>query len=748
MSKKQIIVFLSILISFIFLWKVFAEDDKITLQYIQNIWNNSYRLIWTWFWTDISALKIFLNWKEMNNVTRTVQNGNFEISNLMNVGWDLSIQKTISKTESWTTTTSTITSNSIKYVKEDKTVFKDSYKVESIWWKYIWMIPFFDWYSDWQKFNQYWITEKTAVVNVNWTDYNIDKDIEKYDDWKYYYNKDYLLFPVINLTKPVNYIRLKFDWLYSNYIVIKREFYPLSKPKEVTIEDYSSTKYIKFIFDKPTNLVDLTNMDAYVNGNKVSQNDFTLSNSNVMSIRYEASKFWVDDKVARINLQNNLFWSFSNNVYVNIVWLTENRINKVDLWDGKSANLNLKFICTSIWGFMWDLSKIKLYLNDKEYSEAWVSETVKTSTWADARDGNWNLVYQTNRKIKFLRSWNEISTDFFYSNFGTWTNVMYIKNENTWRESNRVSFNWKDYYNINYDYKTSNTNATTSSWETLVYEVWTNISAKNIDFLSNPDRDINLWKINFNNLTSNNFYKIYFKLTSNLNYNPFYSLKIWNYELEPVAESNWNISFVFNNNWYGKDFTSGNIVANLNESRKQNSPIKFIVSWLNISKYNNDSNLETIYSNNNTTYFNLSYNYDFWACFDWWKDYCSLSKLNKPSLVLNLVFDWDLKATVPVASNTQSWSSQIGNTKKNSPIVILNFKTSKFKTYNNKFAKLYDDIKAKNITVRQATTLKNSINNILKALKNSEDNISKQEANIIIKNNIKTILEIIKSTKK
>jgi len=746
--------FVFIILFSLFFTSIFAAtEDTVELHYINNTWNNIYRLYWNNFWTDISALKIYLWTLELPNVTKKITSDYLELSNLLNVWWDLAVEKTLTYTSSWKLVTTKTKSNIIKFIKEDTTLLKNTYSIESKWWKDCYVIPFVNWYSDWLQYNTYWITEKASVLNINNQDIKLLKETSTYEDGKYYYNKNSIIFPIKNLTLASNILRLKLDWFFSNYIFINKETYKLEKPKEISVEDFSSSKYIKFVFVKPSNITEINNTEAYINWAKLVYSDFTLTNNNI-SIRYDIAKFNKDDKVAKIYLKNTLTNNFSNTIIVNIEGYTENKISKIDFWDKKYQNFTLNFTSTSLGWFMWSLDKIKLFINNKEYNTVWISEVTKTSTWVDAKDWLWKLVYQINRKVKFIRSWKDLSLDFLYSNFGTWLNIMYIKNETTWRESNRVSFTWSDFSNINYDYLPTWTKK--PLLEQIDYDAPANISDKLIDFINKPDRDINFGKITFTNLVSTNFYRIYFKFSTNLSYNPFFTVKLWSFVLIPTTEADWTISYVFDNSSYWKDFVSWNIILNLNEIKPLDwSNVKFSLSWLSVSKYDYDtSEIKPIFMISDSSDINMSYVYNFWACYDWWKDYCWLEKINKPTLWLNIAFGSELKnsaitqpQTTNITPTTSTQTSSSSETKKNSPINTINYKSDKNKNYNIKFIKLYDKIKLKNITARQATTLKTSINNILKALKDLEDGKSKTEINITIKSNLRKIVDIIKSAK-
>lgn len=743
-SKLIILVLVSL-----FSCRAFAADN-FEIQYIKNLGNNTYRIYWNNLWTDSSALKLFIWTTELIGGSKILADNYIEISNLLVDWWDLSVEKTVTTNSWWVISSNKIKSNPIKFVKEDPTLLKNFYSVEQKNGRYVFIIPFDKGYYNWQSFTSYWVTEKVPVININGTDYSLIKDNSSvYEDGKYYYNKDFIIFPARNLIQYKNIVRLKLDNLFSNYIIVDKYAYTLWKPKEIALEDYNSSKYIKFIFDKPSNLSDLTNIDTYINWNKLVATDTTIFLNN-LSIRYDITKFSVNDKVAKIQIINSANLGNSNTVIVNVEDRIENKIKKLDFWKNDSKSFLFRITWTD-WWFAWDTTKLKLILNWQEYSVIWTKEAIKNSAGTVVKDIYWNDTYEYNRKINFIRYNNELQIDFSYDYFTGWENIVYIKNENTWKESNKVSFTKNNYTNINYDYPNITTQTTK---ENITYENWVDISNKKIDFLNKPDRDINLGKFNFNNLKTNNFYRVYFKIKTNLKYNPFYSVKLGTYDLETLTESDSTISFVFDNSVYGKDLPSSSLILNINElSNLSDKNIKFTIWWFNISKYDySDTGLASIFDNSNSTIINLSYVYDFWTCYDWGKDYCNLVKLWTPNLLINLAFGSEIKNTITndqTTSTIVNTTSQLTTTniKKNSPINILDFKWDKNRILNGKFAKLYDDIKAKNITVRQASSLKIAINNILKALKNIEDNKSKQEANSTIRINLKTILEIIKSTK-
>lgn len=743
MSKQKISLF--ILASF-FLIKTSFAADAIDMQYIKYIWNDTYRLYWTNLWTDASQLKVFLWGTELTDINKNLTQNYLEIWKLQKTMWDLLIEKSITSINSWVTSTTSERTSSMKFIKEDSILLKNTYTTEVKQWTNVVIIPLIKDISNWLSYTPSWTIERIFTINVNWTDYTLNKDAASYEAGKYYYNANSIIIPYNNLNLADNIIRLRIDTLYSNYININKEKYTLYQPTDITTEDYNSSRYVKLLFNKPSEINDLSNIEVYINWAKITPTDVNLVNNNI-SVRYDILKITKDDKIFNIYYKNTTNSNYSNTIAVNLESMIDNRINKIDFWNTNTNSFILKIIWTT-WLFIWDVWKVKLILNWDEYSIDWTKQTIKNSSGEVIKDINWYESYEYIRKITLTRSDNQLNINFAQSYFTWWENVLYIRNENTSKESNKISFTKWQYSNINYDYVAWAQAVVVTQKENMTYENWADILDKKIDYLYNPSRDITLWKINFNNLKSWEFYRIYFKLSTNLTINPFYQAKLWSLDFVPITESNWTISYVFDKSLYGKDFISNNIIFNLNEIYNlidQNN-IKFSLSGLSISRYSgSNSSTISIFENKNTTDINLSYKYDISYCYDWTKDYCSSQKLNKPSLTLNFAFG---KIIVNTSSSDNVTTQSIStNTKKNSPITNINFKTSKFKIYNDKFTKLYDDIKAKNITARQATTLKNSINSILKALKNYEDNISKQEANNTIKSNIRNILEIIKSTK-
>ena len=165
-----------------------------------------------------------------------------------------------------------------------------------------------------------------------------------------------------------------------------------------------------------------------------------------------------------------------------------------------------------------------------------------------------------------------------------------------------------------------------------------------------------------------------------------------------------------------------------------------------IEKLDTASNWVKIFNSNAFSEINFSYDYDFWNCFDWDKDYCSLNWLKDPALTVNLLFWKNQPNTSESSSNIVPIIAQ--NNKVNIEIVEMNFRSDKYKSTNVKLKRLYELIIAKGVTSRQKTSLKNSINSIIKALKDVEDNKSKIAAAKQIKDGVSNINWILRSLKR
>ncbi len=193
---------------------------------------------------------------------------------------------------------------------------------------------------------------------------------------------------------------------------------------------------------------------------------------------------------------------------------------------------------------MGDIYKLKVNINGVDYTRDGIKEALKDASGAIQKDSNGNDRYATKNKIEFRKTGGGIEFDFFYSQLLDGENVLYIKNDNTNRESNKVSFFKNSNKAVNYNYLTG-TIADTSKKETISFKHGQNIDKKiNPTNMKDTDRNISLGNIEFANLKSNEYYILSFRVDTDLKFNPFSSLSLDTLGLETVKNGN-TLSFVF-----------------------------------------------------------------------------------------------------------------------------------------------------------------------------------------------------------
>lgn len=742
---------LSVALTIFFLSKTCAETAQdFELQYIKNNWNGSYDFVMKNPWDTISRLKIFIDDVAQDSVFRQFSGQSLNVLNLIKSNWSAQIEK-IYDTYSWSVIswTWTIKSNKIQFRKEDFTALKPYADSDNRSWRYFTVLWFEKNLSDWINNSEYNSITRNLVLNINWTDYPITKDASTYEDWKYYYNSKYISFPTSNLKDYANVIKLKIDWVYSNYIVVKKEKYQLDRPTEVILEDWTNTKLVKIKYKTPIWLWSISQIEAYANGKKLDSGSYTEWLW-MLIVRFDMMSLDKNTKNVAIQLKNPNTNDYSNISNINVWSLISNSISKVDLWDWKGLVFNFKIDDTLGW-IAWDISKIKINLNGSDYSVDWTKVVLKYTDWQIMKDGLWNEKFEIQNKLDFKRVWWSLSFEFWYSRLKDWENMIYVKNENTGTQSNIIRFMKGDYTNINYNYSTWSTSVA-SSWntESATLTQWTSIAAKRIDFMNKPERDIIIWKLTFGNLKENDSYLLGFKIKTNSTINSYSEVKFnWEY-LIPILEQDKTISYVFEKIASGKDIKDWDIVFTLNELFNSPNQITKLHFWdFYLKRYNMDWTIASALENSISQNFSLGYLYSFWNCFDWDKEYCTIAWLSDPYLVIDLAF-WEQEITPLVQTDSSIESVTSTTTRKitNPEIVTIAYKSDKLKAYNNKFKLLYEQIKQKWITWSDLVGIKNSINAILRWLKNIEDKRSMSTSTNIVKNNIRNILNIIKKASK
>ncbi len=747
--KKCLLLFF--IISLLLSGGVYAEETQIDLQYILKGEDN-------WFynfylknqWTDPSILKLYLDSVYLENANKRLDKDFLELKDFYRNYWEFYIEKMKTESLSWITkTVSDSTSNKIKIRKLNDIYFVWNYNTETRSSKEVYILPLNKNISSYTKTSS--LLENEFKLNINWTDYVLEKDSWEYVDWKYYISNNSVIFITKNLKDKVNKIILKIDGLNSNYIVLNKQKYIFSGIDKMEVDNSFWTN-IRIYLTKPIYLNSLNDKEIYINSKLIDKNDVTLTFNNLI-IKYDLINLKADENIVTIYLKDTLTNDYSNINRVNLEEYSKFYISKIDVWDWKAQNFNFK-IKWNISAYYWDLSKIKVNINWIEYTSDWIKEFIKDNSWVIQKDFYWNDMYNIINKISLRRTWNWLEFDFFNNKLKDKDNVLYIKNDNSWRESNKVLFSKSDNVNINYDY---------SSWSTInmnpeniKFEQYPIIDNKKIDFLYKPEKDFKIWKINFNNLVSDKVYNIKFKIKTNLKQNPFYELKLDTINLELIKESDWTFSFIYEDTLLWKDFKQINdLILNLNELFNINEKdIQLNIVDATISKLNITNKLEVLFSNKDFYKIYFKYFYNIWGCFDWEKDYCWVMSKEDPSLLISLNYiawsNFDSNDAISnswAVSNTWIQNTEvISQNKKNVQVIKYVFKNVKFTALNNKLIKIYNKIKSKkNKDLKKLNNIKVSMNIIINILKDFEDNkISSSNAVKKLKKQLKILNPLLK----
>lgn len=292
----------------------------------------------------------------------------------------------------------------------------------------------------------------------------------------------------------------------------------------------------------------------------------------------------------------------------------------------------------------------------------------------------------------------------------------------------------------------------------MTFERSTEIASKKIDFLYSPLKDIPLGSVNIGNLQSSDLYNVRFVIKSNLKINPFKDISLNGATLLPKVESDGTISYVYEYTGMGNSITKkGNIIFTLNEYFNVNTnTIQLSVGDFQIQKISGTTPV-SVYSENSSQQVNISYLYEFGNCFDGNKDYCSMSKLTSPYLLLTLAYGKNIPSiqksetsdTSKSTTTSTNTSTTPGNNKKNADILVFSFKTQQFNTYNQKFKDLYVTLKtAKKLKTEKLLQAKSTINEIIRNLKTIDDNDSKRVVNSAkskLKRNVAILLRILRT---
>ncbi|EKE28928.1 MAG: hypothetical protein ACD_2C00264G0013 [uncultured bacterium (gcode 4)] len=731
-------------ISLVLVSSAFAEDAKSDLQYMERNKDG-----WFIFHTlnpasSVFDTNLFFNGIDSLATWKSLKWWFLDIKNIDRDWGKLSIEtKTSVVNKLWITEFTSVVSNTLSFRNPDDTYFIKNWEIQYKNFNANVILKLNKDISKSVNLGILWLRE--YKLDINWTELPLSPD-----DWvrsdatKCYATSEWIqcasgLFPLSD-----NFIRLKIDWFYSNGIYLNKEAYSFEKPIKTELEDVSGTKFIKFTFNKPKNIQNLNNVDAFVNWSKIPTSDYSLWAS-LVSVRYDLINLTKDDKFLKVVFRNNSDNTYSVPMFLNVesqVWMNIKNVKVTRAW---SSELTLE--CT--WDLDWMIGnnyKFKINMNGEDYFLDGTQEKVMENG-KEVIDKYWHTVYVTKNKLSFIRRTNTSLIFWFDENqLLKWENVFYVKNENTLRESNKVSFTRWSYNSMNYLYSTWT--VATAYDESMIFENWKEIVQRKLDFVNQKDTWVlPLWKLNISNLKDYNVYRLSFDISSNAPVNPFSQLKIGNTDLQIKNSAGW-IWYRFEMTWIWKDMKSWELVWAVNELFNVSpSTVNLKLMNFSIEKMDNKNAWTKIYASNAFSEINFSYIYDFWNCFDWDKDYCGLNWLRDPSLVINLLF-WKNQPDTSASIQPVAASAVIANDKANVEILELNFSSEKYRTTNAKLKRLYELIIAKWLTSRQKTTLKNSINSIIRALKDVEDNKSKAVAAKQIKEGVSNINWILRSLKK
>jgi len=529
MKHLKISSFLWITLFFVSI-SVFATDiaNPFSIQYINRTTDNTYAVHMANSWGDSTQLSILI-WGQTLDISKYPSQNTLEIPDFLKSNSDIAITKTsstTSNTDSWAVITPiTEKSDIIKVRREDRLMLKQKITTgTTAGGKDITFIRFEKSISETSKINNLSSISsipKQYSLNINWTDFPLVTVNGDYVDGQYYIENDDIVFLSSNLTSPSNIIKLKIDWVFSNYIILKKEIYKLSNPVSSQLKSVDNITFLNLVFDNPYNVTNISNFDFYVNWAKIDKSNVTNYNGQ-FTINYLVSSIAPGSVISVYvaDASNNI----SNTVSLNADDYIKLSIDKIDLWNGKDSNFQFSIKGKNSSAFFWDLTKFTININWTDYTYFWTQVALTESgTTTPKTDYYWNVLYETKNKIDIRKESNGIGFNFYYAQFGTGENIVYVKNDNIGRTSDKFSFKTWNYSTINYNYWATNTTANTDvKWiENIIFEKSPEIPAKKIDFLYKPLENIPLGKLTLKNLESTTLYNISFKLKTNLKIIPF-----------------------------------------------------------------------------------------------------------------------------------------------------------------------------------------------------------------------------------
>lgn len=592
-----------------------VSENPIEIQYItkSTTWENTYNLYLKNQPTSLSDAKLYINdvLNANTNLRLKLSSDNLEVGNFFKNSAKFSVEKFVTNNiEGVISNTSDSKTKNIEMRNLDSIYFLGDVWVETVGWNTLYVFPI----QSNIEYATFW--EKTYQLDINGQVFPLEYDMWNYVDGKYYISKGKIKFFSKNVDKNISNIKLKVDGVYSNSMILNKETIELSKINSITLENGMSTKEIRVHIAKGTALNSLKNVDVYMNNVLVDTNNVTLVAWEII-IKVDISKkiddileFYVKDKT-----QN----TYSNKIAVNITKFTTPSITQLDFWKDFPKNQTFDFRIS--WNALdGDLYALELNLNGTGYTKAWIKEAANNADGTPAKDVDGNPIIKINQQVDLKRDGSVLNFYKLVSELST-NNVFYITNKTYDKKSNMVSFN-KDFTKVDYNYLTGENDV---KKESATYTKSDDVS-KNIAFITKPERDFKLGQITPNNLKTNSFYRFSFDIESDAVTNPFNELKFGDEPLFAKKTSN-GFVYSYSKTWYGKDFTTKDIMFNINELFNLSQTQKLKIINIKIDLLDSESEYKNVYQDSTPKNISFSYTYHISNCFDGESDFCDALKL-------------------------------------------------------------------------------------------------------------------------
>lgn len=584
---------------------------------------------------------------------------------------------------------------------------------------------------------------------INGTEEPLADFTGEYIDGIYYITTTWVTFIEKNLTEQTNTIGLSIDGLFSNYMIITNEWITLDSPSRIEIEEIGGKRNLKMFFSEPRNFHSLTNKAISINGTDIDMTQATIGLGQFI-IRYDISALPKDQDTLYITLRDTNTNTYSNKLVVNVAKYSTSQITHIDTGDGTSNHFTFAIQGTPM-TFFGNMYKLKININGVEYTRDGLKEPILDANGVVEKDIYDNDKFTIKNKIEIIKTWNGIEFDFPYNLLKDGENILFINNDNTLRESNKVSFIAHSQKSINYNYSSTTEWIDNTKNEGIVFNLGKDLDIKvNPTIMSPTDRNILLGNLQLSNLKNQNYYYLDFIIHTNLPINPFSHMMLADRNLEPFMDNN-SVSFRFKKEGYGADFnTDMELLAIINELYNV-SDVPFIlnIQEINLKKLNTDNIYESVTSLKNPFGWNISYAYTDEACFDGVKDFCSLIHKADPLLTINYRASGNpvvVSSKAPVIEWTNTGNALVPLVRRNiTTIISQDFANERFNKAQDTLVKLYETLKKRNSMYVPA--FRNATNSLLVALKNIElkdqilENITK------IKSALQTLNEVLRKAR-